>query len=72
MNWISVDERLPEDRQKVLTYEPKNPYENYRIGVHLYRINGFDTAWWIGVQNFLVSDDHITHWQPLPKGPQTD
>jgi len=68
--WIPVEERLPENGQRVLTYWPEGYYtldiqQFYRAGsYHL-------DAWWLGgSQNHLVENGDITHWMPPPEGPQ--
>ena len=53
--WISVNERLPERFECVLTYE-----KGY--GVKENRICGDGASWWIGF--------HVTHWMPLPEPPK--
>jgi hypothetical protein len=55
--WIPVQERLPEDGHMVMVYGPA-------IGVTAaVRHNG---SWWI--QEW--TEDRITHWRELPKGPK--
>ena len=69
MKWISVEEELPEDNQRVLTcwlgsYHPIQLQTFYGEGTR-----GPD-AWWLGgTQNHLVDDGCITHWMPLPEVP---
>ena len=64
MEWISVDERLPEVDDRVLYWFP--PFNRAYIGtfgggtcaanVHFYSRGGFTTG-------------DVTHWMPLPKAP---
>lgn len=54
--WISIDERKPDDGQKVLTYS-KSGKQN--VARYIERMNGF-----IASGNITV-----THWMPLPKAP---
>ena len=64
MEWISVDEQLPEDRQEVLTYWPKRD----QIQVHVFYEDymGLGSWWMYGYQNNRLKDNQITHWMPLP------
>ena len=69
--WISVEERLPEDWQKILCYQPYT--ENSQIMVLAYSKEYFveindddkftDNPQDDGFYNY------ITHWMPLPKRP---
>ena len=62
--WISVDERLPEDDTTVLAYG----------GVIYYLI--FDVSpngvrWWTEDYGWFTTDElGITHWMPLPEAPK--
>ena len=62
-NWISVDERLPEDEQEVLTYVADVTFGAY-ITVSYYNGNGRIKYW-----NNIYLNETVTHWQPLPKIP---
>jgi hypothetical protein len=56
MNWIPVEERLPEDNEDVLFYCNK-----YGIGT-----GWIDRGkWWSAILGGLV----VTHWMPLPVSP---
>ena len=58
--WISVDDRLPEDKQYV-------NFANSKTGEVL-------TGRWVGGWGFMVEyscrQSDITHWQPLPDSPK--
>ena len=63
-DWISVDERLPSDGVKVLTWHPRK--EKFFIAsfdkeLNLWLENGSPCS-----SNFLYS---ITHWRELPQPP---
>ena len=64
-NWISVDERLPEDEQEVLTYVADGTFGAY-ITVSYYNGNGRIKYW-----NNIYLNETVTHWQPLPKIPKS-
>jgi len=65
--WISIEEKMPEDRQDVLTYWP----ERRLIQLQAYVPDGpAGMDWWLGGwQNLMVEDGNITHWMPLPEPP---
>lgn len=73
MRWIPIEEQLPEDRQRVLTYRPRT-YWRFQINLQRYEECGAnDLAWWLGGgHNYVVSEGDITHWQPLPVPPKED
>ena len=62
--WISVDERLPEEGTRVIGYD-------YESNVRCYFI--YSERWW------LTEDDGwntakgwgVTHWMPIPEPPKT-
>ena len=54
MEWISVEDRLPDEYERVLTFNPK--YQNLRVEL---------IRWFIGDEY-----DGITHWMLLPKPPE--
>lgn len=62
--WISVNERLPEEDVRVWSYAPGlQPYEMCVC----YRLNG---EWRYGA-NLLPNGASVTHWQSLPEPPET-
>jgi hypothetical protein len=70
LDWVPVDERLPMDRQRVLTYCPGG-YVKSQIGVHTYYQDYSHSlgAWWMGEQNYPLDGNHVTHWAKLPERP---
>ena len=64
--WISVEESLPEDFQKVLVFwwEHSEPM--------------IDTAFWqkdakhFDGQHWVRMEDKVTHWRPLPEPPKEE
>ena len=63
--WISVRERLPKDRQKVIATFRN---DGGRVVDQARYANGeFDFASWA-----YVWGDNVTHWMPLPPGPEVE
>lgn len=61
-NWISVEDRYPNDGDSVLTIDSEGVMEVYQ----------YDIDWpncfvkWDGIVKIF----NITHWMPLPKPPE--
>ena len=64
--WISVEDRLPEDRGDVLVVA----YWHERWGVHLGWCARERGAWSVHVGFADRSDLTVTHWMPLPEAPE--
>lgn len=61
--WVSVNDRLPEDLDKVLVYDEGS--------IYVAEFNNFhDGKMW--VSNWFSSSVEETHWMPLPLPPTTD
>ena len=60
--WISVEERLPEDSTNVLAYSKR-----YEIGMYYY---SKDDEWWDNDGYASAKYYEITHWMPLPELPK--
>ena len=64
--WISVDERLPEQCVPVLVYKNRNSeaYGNMET-------EKIEKGRWRGsCGKFITCGEFITHWMPLPKAPK--
>lgn len=62
--WISVENRLPKDKQKVFAYRPDahlKPARDNNLKICEYSSK---------YEAFLDSIHEVTHWQPLPSSPK--
>ena len=64
MNWISVEDRLPESLEDVLFTEGEGVYKGYRL---VSSISEVDWDYWYSVTETRIED--VTHWMPLPELP---
>lgn len=62
MEWISVEDRLPEEGIKVLTYLGKD--DEFKIN---YIVNCPQPIWACVLER---EQNEVTHWMPLPKRPR--
>ena len=58
MNWISVDDNLPEFNKKVLVC-----VNGCEVHIDEYIDRGY-------AEYFVIWHDCVTHWQPLPEQPK--
>lgn len=65
-DWISVEDRLPEDRRNVLVVA----YWNERWGVYMGWCAPKRAEWSVHVGIGDRSDVAVTHWMPLPEPPK--
>lgn len=66
-DWISVEDRLPEDYQRVLVWEDYTSLGKVYQGIEIYYYRCH-----IGFVDRLDDDDpygYITHWMPAPAAP---
>jgi hypothetical protein len=74
MDWIDINERTPEDGQKVLTYFKE--LDNNPIEIASYKnLEGtedeiFGKNLFYNKNGYLTDD--VTHWMPLPEPPDVD
>lgn len=66
--WIPVEERLPEDRSDVLVVA----YWHERWGVYMGWCAPERAAWSVRIGIGNRSDIAVTHWMPLPSGPEVE
>ena len=64
--WISVKERLPEDRSDVLVVA----YWHERWGVYMGWCDPERAAWSVHIGIGDRNDVAVTHWMPLPEAPE--
>ena len=70
MDWIDINEKLPKEKEPVLTLTNGDVIEGW------YEKNEDKIEWWFitlqihGCGCCGRDDDKVTHWQPLPKAPK--
>ena len=63
MEWISVEERLPDDEQAILVYTGKNkPKRWWHTTSTIFRHGKFHVS----------LKDNVTHWMPIPEPPKEE
>lgn len=70
--WISVEERLPELFEDVLTYCINVSGETYALGERYMAVDRL-VKWNDGYRTCFRTDrffGEVTHWMPLPKEPK--
>ena len=75
MNWIRVEDRLPENKDEVLVWEKWStiPFIGYWNGRDWFVDHTFAnvTGWDGGIED-RIEQKYISHWQPLPPAPKGD
>jgi hypothetical protein len=64
--WISVEDRLPEDAQLVL-FRLRQRAKTEK-GIHLAGCKTFETEYCCDFYDY----DDVSHWMPLPQPPETE
>ena len=67
--WISIDDRFPEEHQRVLVC--RCVFGDCRIDIFTYKGNGkweYNNSEWDTVED--VIGHRISHWMPLPEEPK--
>lgn len=57
--WISVKDRLPEEHERILTYDKYSDVKENRL------LRSYPCVSW-------AYGFHVTHWMPLPEPPEED
>lgn len=69
MQWISVEDRLPEVGQGVIAYRPTAHLSNDPPITITFYAGGFRNESWQGVKHGFDCLCHPSHWMPLPDVP---
>lgn len=75
MNWISVKDRLPIEKENVIIEVCPDGLNCFVTAGYCYN-DGKENSWW--EMNVKIEDDwiayerEVTHWMPFPKGPNNE
>lgn len=75
MKWISVNDRLPKEKEKVLIWVSPDGENPFATAGYFYN-DGIQNCWW--EMNTQIEDDWIAYerevdyWMPLPEGPKDE
>jgi hypothetical protein len=64
MKWISIEERLPQEKERVLVLEKEEHGDPFFISI----ANRDEDEFWLD-DGPALELDKITHWMPLPEPP---
>ena len=75
MKWISVEDRLPDEKKmtKTLVSVFYTLAKHHAVTVHAAEYDGWSKSWEWYTRFCAYSEDEInivTHWMPLPKPPK--
>lgn len=62
-DWISVNDKMPDDETVVLVFAPEDKSEPVWLGYFVSELN----VWSDPTGAYI--DEEITHWMPLPEPP---
>lgn len=65
MEWISVDDRLPNDGEVVLCWAENGKNQTKNL---LKQVTYVQNKWIYGTYSTFI--DGVTHWMPLPEPPK--
>lgn len=72
MNWISVEDQLPENEQNVLCYGLYSwDQEDCEVDAGIYVATYLSVGYW-EVINQMSCIRKVSHWMPLPQPPKDD
>jgi hypothetical protein len=66
MEWISLEDRIPDNRDIILTCDCINEFIS--LGRYLEEIDEFQLM----NIDFMAKDSYPTHWMPLPELPREE
>lgn len=67
MEWISVEDRLPQNFEHVLAYAIENEDFPF-LDARFFEASHYNGRWTECVDTCLID---VTHWMPLPEPPNT-
>ncbi len=71
--WVPVEERLPEDDSDVLAIVYGRPEQNIELigSIQIAAYSDYDAGWFVPEYPHW-EDPCVTHWMPLPAGPEEE
>jgi hypothetical protein len=72
VNWIPVEQSLPEDKRPVLVYVSRFHSRKIRIAQYLLGEDYLEEQWFESLAVSPLIKDSVTHWAELPEAPEND